>query len=127
MAETEYRNEVEVTIEPFKGLLMGLFCMSVGMGVDVREVANLHVWVIASVIGLMGIKAMIAAGLFRLGGLPWGKSIKGCMRLAQGGEFAFVVLGLPESLITAALQDDREARVANACLFHGTAHNLTNR
>lgn len=98
MAETEYRNEVEVTIEPFKGLLMGLFFMSVGMGIDVREVANLHYWVIASVLGLMGIKAMIAAGLFRLGGLPWGKSIEGGMLLAQGGEFAFVVLGAAASL-----------------------------
>lgn len=98
MAETEYRNEVEVTIEPFKGLLMGLFFMSVGMGIDVREVANLHYWVLASVLGLMGIKAMIAAGLFRLGGLSWGKSIEGGMLLAQGGEFAFVVLGAAASL-----------------------------
>lgn len=98
MAETEYRNEVEVTIEPFKGLLMGLFFMSVGMGIDVREVANLHYWVIASVIGLMGIKALIAAGLFRLGGLPWGKSVEGGMLLAQGGEFAFVVLGAAATL-----------------------------
>jgi CPA2 family monovalent cation:H+ antiporter-2 len=98
MAETEYRNEVEVTIEPFKGLLMGLFFMSVGMGIDVREVANLHYWVIASVLGLMGIKATIAAGLFRLGGLSWGKSIEGGMLLAQGGEFAFVVLGAAASL-----------------------------
>lgn len=98
MAETEYRNEVEVTIEPFKGLLMGLFFMSVGMGIDVREVANLHYWVIASVIGLMGIKAMVVAGLFRLGGLPWGKSVEGGMLLAQGGEFAFVVLGAAATL-----------------------------
>lgn len=98
MAETEYRNEVEVTIEPFKGLLMGLFFMSVGMGIDVREVATLHFWVIASVLGLMGIKAMIAAGLFRLGGLSWGKSIEGGMLLAQGGEFAFVVLGAAATL-----------------------------
>lgn len=98
MAETEYRNEVEVTIEPFKGLLMGLFFMSVGMGIDVREVANLHYWVVASVLGLMGIKAMIASGLFRLGGLSWGKSIEGGMLLAQGGEFAFVVLGAAASL-----------------------------
>jgi CPA2 family monovalent cation:H+ antiporter-2 len=98
MAETEYRNEVEVTIEPFKGLLMGLFFMSVGMGIDVREVANLHYWVIASVIGLMGIKSMIVAVLFRLGGLPWGKSVEGGMLLAQGGEFAFVVLGAAAAL-----------------------------
>ncbi len=98
MAETEYRNEVEVTIEPFKGLLMGLFFMSVGMGIDVREVANLHLWVIASVLGLMAIKAIIAAGLFKLGGLSWGKSIEGGMLLAQGGEFAFVVLGAAATL-----------------------------
>ncbi len=51
LAETEYRHEVEVTIEPFKGLLMGLFFMSVGMGLDLRAVASDPLWVPLSVIG----------------------------------------------------------------------------
>ena len=52
LAETEYRHEVEVTIEPFKGLLMGLFFMTVGMGIDAREILANPLWVPLSVIGL---------------------------------------------------------------------------
>jgi len=93
LAETEYRHEVEVTIEPFKGLLMGLFFMSVGMGIDVREVLREPLWLAASVLGLMGIKAVITAGLMRAGGLSWGQSLQGGMLMGQGGEFAFIVIG----------------------------------
>lgn len=93
LAETEYRHEVEVTIEPFKGLLMGLFFMSVGMGIDVREVLRDPLWLAASVFGLMGIKALITAGLMRLAGLSWGQSLHGGMLMGQGGEFAFIVIG----------------------------------
>lgn len=93
LAETEYRHEVEVTIEPFKGLLMGLFFMSVGMGIDVREVLRDPFWLAASVLGLMGIKAVITTGLMRLGGLSWGQSLQGGMLMGQGGEFAFIVIG----------------------------------
>ena len=93
LAETEYRHEVEVTIEPFKGLLMGLFFMSVGMGIDVREVLHEPLWLVASVLGLMGIKALITGGLLRAGGLSWGQSLQGGMLMGQGGEFAFIVIG----------------------------------
>lgn len=93
LAETEYRHEVEVTIEPFKGLLMGLFFMSVGMAIDLGEIANHHIWILVSVIGLMVIKAAIAAGVLRVGGLPWGRSLEGGLLLSQGGEFAFVIVG----------------------------------
>jgi CPA2 family monovalent cation:H+ antiporter-2 len=93
LAETEYRHEVEVTIEPFKGLLMGLFFMSVGMGIDVREVLSDPFWLAASVLGLMGIKTLIAACVMRVAGLSWGQSLQGGMLLGQGGEFAFIVIG----------------------------------
>lgn len=93
LAETEYRHEVEVTVEPFKGLLMGLFFMSVGMAIDLREVARYHYWIAASVVGLLTIKSVVAAGVFRVGGMSWGRSIEGGMLLAQGGEFAFIVIG----------------------------------
>lgn len=93
LAETEYRHEVEVTIEPFKGLLMGLFFMSVGMGIDVREVWRDPLWLAASVLGLMGIKTVITGALMRAGGLSWGQSLQGGMLMGQGGEFAFIVIG----------------------------------
>ena len=97
LAETEYRHEVEVTVEPFKGLLMGVFFMSVGMGIDVREVARDHVWIILSVLGLMAIKATVVTGIFRIGGRTWGQAVEGGLLLAQGGEFAFIVVGYAAS------------------------------
>lgn len=93
LAETEFKHEVEITIEPFKGLLMGLFFMSVGMGIDVREVIRSPIWIPLSVIGLFGIKALVMAVLFRLGGLNWGRAFEGGLLLGQGGEFAFIVTG----------------------------------
>jgi CPA2 family monovalent cation:H+ antiporter-2 len=93
LAETELRHEVEVTIEPFKGLLMGLFFMSVGMQIDVREIMRSPVWIPLSVAGLFLIKGWVVALIFRAGGLRWGRAIEGGLLLGQGGEFAFIVIG----------------------------------
>lgn len=93
LAETEFKHEVEVTIEPFKGLLMGLFFMSVGMYIDVRVIIASPFLIAAGVLGLFLVKAAIFTGVFRVGKLPWGKSIKGGMLLGQGGEFAFIIVG----------------------------------
>lgn len=94
LAETEYRHEVEITIEPFKGLLMGLFFMSVGMTIDVRSALANPLLIAASVLGLMLIKTVVTLGVMRAAGLSWGKSLEGGMLLAQGGEFAFIVVGV---------------------------------
>lgn len=93
LAETEFKHEVELTMEPFKGLLMGLFFMSVGMGIDGREVLKSPVWIPLSVIGLFAIKATVLAVILRLGRLGWGQAIRGGLLLGQGGEFAFIVVG----------------------------------
>jgi len=93
LSETEFRHEVEVTIEPFRGLLMGLFFMSVGMGVDLRAVAASPLWLPLSVLGLFVIKAAVVAVVFRAGGLSTGRAIEGGLLLGQGGEFAFIVVG----------------------------------
>lgn len=92
LAETEYRHEVEVTIEPFKGLLMGLFFMSVGMNVDPAALLREPLWLPLSVIGLVLIKSTIAAICLRVGGLPTSASVEGGLLLGQGGEFAFIVV-----------------------------------
>jgi monovalent cation:H+ antiporter-2, CPA2 family len=92
LAETEYRHEVEVTIEPFKGLLMGLFFMSVGMNVDPAAFIDEPIWLPLSVIGLILIKSVIAALSLRIGGLPLSTSVEGGLLLGQGGEFAFIVV-----------------------------------
>ncbi len=93
LAETEFKHEVEVTIEPFKGLLMGLFFMSVGMAIDVREVMKSPVWLPLSVVGLFLIKTVVTGLIFRIGGFTWGRAIEGGALLGQGGEFTFIVVG----------------------------------
>lgn len=94
LSETEFRHEVEVTIEPFRGLLMGLFFISVGMAVDVREVLASPLWLLLSVLGLFAIKAAVVTVVFRVGGLGWGRALEGGLLLGQGGEFAFIVIGV---------------------------------
>ncbi len=98
LSETEFRHEIEVDIEPFKGLLLGLFFMSVGMGIDYRVVGQQLFWLVASVIGLFILKAIITASLCRLFGLPRHTSVEAGLLLGQGGEFAFVVVGLAMTL-----------------------------
>lgn len=93
LAETEFKHEVELMIEPFRGLLMGLFFMTVGMGMDLRQVAEAPLWLAAAVFGLIGLKALVVFALFRMGGLGWGRAVEGGLLLGQGGEFAFIVIG----------------------------------
>ena len=70
LAETEFRKAIETTIEPFKGLLLGLFFFTVGMSIDFRELAREPLWLAASVVGLIGIKAAIVIALARAYRIP---------------------------------------------------------
>lgn len=93
LAETEFKHEVELMVEPFKGLLMGLFFMTVGMGMDALQILHAPLWLACAVLGLVLLKGLVVAPLLRLGGLPWGRAIEGGLLLGQGGEFAFIVIG----------------------------------
>ena len=93
LAETEFKHEIELMIEPFKGLLMGLFFMTVGMGMDVRQIAANPLWLAGALAGLVLIKGVVVAVLLRFGGMNRGRAIEGGLMLAQGGEFAFIVIG----------------------------------
>jgi CPA2 family monovalent cation:H+ antiporter-2 len=93
LAETEFKHEVELMVEPFKGLLMGLFFMTVGMTIDTRQILDTPLWLASFVLGLVLIKGVVVALLFRIGGLPWGRAVEGGLLLGQGGEFAFIVIG----------------------------------
>ena len=93
LAETEFKHEVELMVEPFKGLLMGLFFMTVGMGMDALQIVHAPLWLACAVLGLVLLKGAVIAPLLRLGGLPWGRAIEGGLLLGQGGEFAFIVIG----------------------------------
>jgi CPA2 family monovalent cation:H+ antiporter-2 len=98
LAETEFRHEVEIDIAPFKGLMLGLFFMSVGMGIDYRMIAAEPLWIIGSVFGLYLVKSLITAGLCLAFGLPRHTALETGLLLGEGGEFAFVVVGLAMSL-----------------------------
>jgi CPA2 family monovalent cation:H+ antiporter-2 len=92
LAETEYRHEVEVTVAPFRGLLLGLFFVSVGIGLDLGFVFA-HPWLVigatAAVLAIKGAVVLPLGRLFRLGWLAAGEA---AVMLAAGGEFAFVLL-----------------------------------
>jgi monovalent cation:proton antiporter-2 (CPA2) family protein len=98
LAESEYRHALDVSIEPFKGLLLGLFFLSVGMGIDLAAAASDSLWILLSVIGLFALKGSIIAGLALLFGQSRGVAVEMAVLLGQGGEFAFVVVGLAQQL-----------------------------
>ena len=98
LAETEFRKAIEATIEPFKGLLLGIFFFTVGMSIDVRVLAREPFWLLVSVIGLIGLKAIVLVGLARLFKLSVPASIETALLLGPGGEFAFVGIGLAATL-----------------------------
>lgn len=91
LAESEYRRELETDIEPFKGLLLGLFFIAVGMSIDFSVLIN-SPWLIAGVlIAFVAIKFVIIYGITRLMKVPFQERPVLTLLLAQGGEFAFVV------------------------------------
>ena len=92
LAETEYRREVETTVEPFKGLLLGLFFVSVGIGLDLSLLVAQPVVIVGSMLGRMILNGGIIFGLARAFGLKSAAAIETALLLAAGGEFAFVVL-----------------------------------
>jgi CPA2 family monovalent cation:H+ antiporter-2 len=98
LAETEYRKSIETTIQPFKGLLLGIFFFTVGMGIDVRELAREPLLLLACVAGLITLKAIILIGLARRFGLSVPASVEVGLLLGPGGEFAFVGIGLAATL-----------------------------
>jgi glutathione-regulated potassium-efflux system ancillary protein KefC len=94
LASSEYRHALETDIEPFKGLLMGLFFIAVGMSIDFGLVANRPLTIVALVIGLLVLKGIaLRAVAPRLGVAPAERWLFAAL-LAQGGEFAFVVFGV---------------------------------
>ena len=94
VAESEFHHEMKANIEPFKGLLLGLFFMSVAMWIDPMELLNNPVWTAASVVGLFLLKAGVVTVLGRLFRFSWARSLETGITLGQGGEFAFIVVGL---------------------------------
>jgi glutathione-regulated potassium-efflux system ancillary protein KefC/glutathione-regulated potassium-efflux system protein KefB len=92
LAESEFRRELESDIEPFRGLLLGLFFITVGAGIDLHLAASRPLVLIGLVLGLMSLKFLVMFGLARAFGAPARGAAAVATALAQGGEFAFVLL-----------------------------------
>lgn len=92
LAETEYRRELETDIEPFKGLLLGLFFIAIGMTIDFAVVARQPLLVGGIVFGFLAAKALVLWGMARWMDIPAPERPLFIVLLAQGGEVGFVVL-----------------------------------
>jgi glutathione-regulated potassium-efflux system ancillary protein KefC len=113
LAESEYRRALETDLEPFKGLLLGLFFIAVGMGIDFGVVLDRPGLMAALVAGFVALKALVVLAMARAMPVPPGERPVFTILLAQGGEFGFVVLqaatqggvigGTPAALLVAAI------------------------
>ncbi len=92
LAESEYRRELETDIEPFKGLLLGLFFIAVGMSIDFALVRAQPALIAAIVIGFLALKALVLWAMTRLIPIPRSERPVFIVLLAQGGEVGFVVV-----------------------------------
>lgn len=91
LADSEYRRELEADIEPFKGLLLGLFFIAVGMSIDFGVILR-SPWLMAAIlVGFLAAKAVVIYTLAKIVGIPYQERPVFTLLLAQGGEFAFVV------------------------------------
>ncbi|MBL9040095.1 MAG: cation:proton antiporter [Myxococcales bacterium] len=97
LAESEYRHELQADIEPFKGLLLGLFFMAVGMSANLGIIRDETLRVVAVVVGFMIAKSLVVYGVSRLFGESRDSARSVATSLSQGGEFAFVLFGIASS------------------------------
>ena len=94
LAGTEYRRQVEVTIDPFKGLFVGVFLISIGMSLDIRTLAAHPFLVLGAACGMVLLKLPLIASLTRAFGLSWANGLRIGLLLGPGGEFAFVIVAV---------------------------------
>ncbi|MGH6795608.1 MAG: NAD-binding protein, partial [Methylocella sp.] len=92
LAETEYRREIEVTIEPFKGLLLGLFFVSIGASLDLSHVFSAPLMAFGLALGIVLVKFCVNWLAGWIARLPVRVSTEAALMLAPGGEFAFVIV-----------------------------------
>jgi CPA2 family monovalent cation:H+ antiporter-2 len=113
LSGTEYRHQVEIDIAPFKGLLVGLFFVTVGMSVDISAIWAMIDMVLIAVGALLAVKATILYTAARLFRLPRGIALEAAILLAQAGEFGFIVIALGSA---AKLVPNETAQMATAAV-----------
>lgn len=107
VADSEYRHQLETDVEPFKGLLLGLFFMAVGMSADLGLLAAMPISIVGLAAVLVAVKALLIYPLARSHGLERAEALRAGVILSQGGEFAFVLLtaGVGAALIGQQIAD----------------------
>jgi glutathione-regulated potassium-efflux system ancillary protein KefC/glutathione-regulated potassium-efflux system protein KefB len=93
VADSEYRHQLETDVNPFKGLLLGLFFIAVGMTVDIGLLFDQPLTILGLALALMLVKTLVMLPLARWHGLAWRDALRAGLVLSQGGEFAFVLIG----------------------------------
>jgi glutathione-regulated potassium-efflux system protein KefB len=96
LAESEYRHELEIAIDPFKGLLLGLFFISVGMALNLGVLYTHLLWVVVCVAVLVAVKTLVLYALARIYGLRSSERMQFASVLSRG-EFAFVLFSMASS------------------------------
>lgn len=91
LSESTFRHQLEADIEPFRGLLLGLFFLGVGMALDLQVVVTNWLLITSGVLALMVVKALCIYGVARLAKSQHGDALDRAVLMAQGGEFAFVL------------------------------------
>jgi CPA2 family monovalent cation:H+ antiporter-2 len=94
LAGTEYRRQVEVTIEPFKGLFVGVFLISIGMSLDIRTVGAEPVLIFGGAIAVVALKLLVIAPAVRAFRLSGATGLQTGLLLGPGGEFGFVIVSV---------------------------------
>ena len=92
LANSSFRHQLETEIEPFKGLLLGLFFIAIGMNLDLQLLLDSPGFILAASLGLVAVKTLIIGLLLMLAGQKKGDAVRVALMLSQGGEFAFVVM-----------------------------------
>lgn len=108
LAESSYRHELEADIEPFRGLLLGLFFMAIGMSLDLGVLVDNWPAIVIAVPVLMAVKAAVVYGLGRAFGSPPDVAMRTALVLPQGGEFAFVMFS---SAVALGILDGRTSSI----------------
>ena len=98
LADSEFRHELEADIEPFKGLLLGLFFIAVGMSANLALVRDQPLAVFGLAVGLTAVKFALMYGIARIGRAPNETAQRLALAVSQGGEFAFVLFAAADGL-----------------------------
>jgi CPA2 family monovalent cation:H+ antiporter-2 len=117
LSESEAKHRIETDLEPFKGLMLGIFFITVGTSLDLAAVVHDIGWVLLGVVALMAVKAAILYGAARAFKVPHDTAIEVALLLSQGGEFAFVVLAQARTLVSPQLTSGAIAVVALTMLL----------